>query len=40
VLDGRHTDAAWLFSDARTVLPPLNTDQRRIVSGLLHALAA
>jgi mannose-1-phosphate guanylyltransferase len=40
VLDGRHTDTSWLFSDARSVLPPLNVEQRRIVSGLLNAIAA
>jgi len=40
VLDARHTDTAWLFSDARSVLPPLTTEQRRIVSGLLDAIAA
>ncbi len=40
VLDERHTDTAWLFSDARSVLPPLSTQQHRIVSGLLDAIAA
>jgi mannose-1-phosphate guanylyltransferase len=40
VLDGRHTDTAWLFSDARSVLPPLSLEQRRIVSGLLDAITA
>jgi mannose-1-phosphate guanylyltransferase len=40
VLDARHTDTAWLFSDARSVLPPLTVEQRRIVSGLLDAIAA
>jgi mannose-1-phosphate guanylyltransferase len=40
VLDARHTDTSWLFSDARSVLPPLTVEQRRIVSGLLDAIAA
>jgi mannose-1-phosphate guanylyltransferase len=40
VLDERHTDTTWLFSDARSVLPPLSSEQRRIVSGLLDAIAA
>jgi len=40
VLDERHTDTTWLFSDARSMLPPLTVEQRRIVSGLLDAMVA
>lgn len=32
VLDGRHTDTAWLFSDARSPLAPLSDDQRQILA--------
>lgn len=40
VLDERHTDTSWLFSDARSDLQPLNPEQRRILVGRVDALAA
>lgn len=32
VLDGRHTDNEWLFSDARNLMFPLTDDQRWVLS--------
>ena len=40
VLDGRHTDTAWLFSDARSALASLTDEQRRILAGRIDLLAA
>ena len=39
VLDGRHTDTAWLFADARTADHGLNPDQETIRAAVLRQAA-